>query len=152
MPTRPIPWPRILVEGVVIVVSVLLALAADAWWEGVQEGETERTALQLLSRDLGDTVNQLQEFEELMMGATNAAMFAYTVLSGPRDAMDENAISDAIIRASSRRTVRIPSAAYTDLLSTGNLRLIEDPQLRDQVVRFYEASQRSQDIIAANNS
>jgi len=30
--TRQIPWLRVFVEGVVIVGSILLALAADAWW------------------------------------------------------------------------------------------------------------------------
>ena len=36
---KQIPWMRVLVEGMVIVVSILLALALDAWWDGVKEGE-----------------------------------------------------------------------------------------------------------------
>jgi len=44
-----IRWSRALVEGLVIVVSILLALAADAWWEGVQELRLERTYLSQLS-------------------------------------------------------------------------------------------------------
>jgi hypothetical protein len=43
-----IPWPRILVEGVVIVASILLALAADAWWDDVQERAEERETLSSL--------------------------------------------------------------------------------------------------------
>jgi hypothetical protein len=35
-----IPWPHILAEGVVIVASILLALAADAWWDApLQSGD-----------------------------------------------------------------------------------------------------------------
>ncbi len=34
-----IPWPRVFVEGVVIVGSVLLAFGIEAWWDGVQEAE-----------------------------------------------------------------------------------------------------------------
>lgn len=39
---RRIPWPRFALEVVVIVVSILLAFAIDAWWEGRQELETGR--------------------------------------------------------------------------------------------------------------
>lgn len=148
---RRINWPRIFAEGVVIIASILLALAADAWWEERQERADERASLELLDRDLSATMEQLQEFEELMAGSTGAAIAAYVALSGPREAIDENAISNAIIRAGNRRTVRIPSAAYTDLVSTGRLQVIGDRQLRDQIVRFYEAAQRSQQIIEANN-
>ena len=35
--TKQIPWLRVFVEGVMIVGSILLALALDAWWDGVQE-------------------------------------------------------------------------------------------------------------------
>ena len=34
---RQIPWSRIVVEGFVIVISILLAFGIDAWWEGKQE-------------------------------------------------------------------------------------------------------------------
>ena len=42
---RKIPWPRILVEGVVIVGSILLAFGIDAWWEGVQDRQEEQSML-----------------------------------------------------------------------------------------------------------
>jgi len=34
-----IPWLRVFVEGVVIVVSILLAFGLQAWWDRVQEAE-----------------------------------------------------------------------------------------------------------------
>jgi len=43
MPTRSIPWPRILAEGVAIVLSILLAFGIQAWGEGqVQETWRDR--------------------------------------------------------------------------------------------------------------
>ena len=50
-----------------------------------------------------------------------------------------------------RRTIRLPTAAFTDLLSTGNLRVIQDREVRDAIVRFYEMTERSQTIIDKNN-
>jgi hypothetical protein len=31
------PWPRLFAEGVVICASVIIALAADAWWDGRED-------------------------------------------------------------------------------------------------------------------
>ena len=38
--TPQIPWLRVLVEGVVIVGSILLAFGLQAWWDGFQERPT----------------------------------------------------------------------------------------------------------------
>jgi len=49
---RTIPWPRIAVEGVAIVASILLAFAIDAWWDDRQRDESEQVFLQTLLDDL----------------------------------------------------------------------------------------------------
>jgi hypothetical protein len=50
--TQNFPWPRILAEGAVIVVSILLAFWIDAWWGRQQESERERILLESLLTDL----------------------------------------------------------------------------------------------------
>lgn len=47
-----IPWRRIAVEGTVIVASILLAFAIDAWWNDRQQHESEQIVLQTLLDDL----------------------------------------------------------------------------------------------------
>jgi hypothetical protein len=42
MSRPPIAWPRMFVEGVVIVVSIFLAFAIDAWWDDRQQAEEAR--------------------------------------------------------------------------------------------------------------
>ena len=56
---REIPWPRILAEGLAIVVSILLAFWIQAWWEGRQEQSHERIVLQSLLDDLNKKKAQL---------------------------------------------------------------------------------------------
>lgn len=60
-----IPWLRVFVEGVVIVSSILLALAADAWWDGRQDRLEEERILRALSVEFAAnrealTTNRLQ--------------------------------------------------------------------------------------------
>lgn len=47
--------------------------------------------------------------------------------------------------------MRLRRAAYTNLLSTGDLRLIRNPSLRDRIVQLYETSERTQSIRDRNN-
>ena len=42
---RQIPWRRILIDGAVIVVSILLAFSIDAWWNNRIEQQREREQL-----------------------------------------------------------------------------------------------------------
>ena len=50
-PTRQNQWPRFLIEGVVIVASILLAFGIEAWWEGRQERARESLVLSGLRAD-----------------------------------------------------------------------------------------------------
>jgi hypothetical protein len=61
MTTRSIPWPRILAEGFAIVVSILLAFGIQAWWEGVQREQEERTLLRELQATLGEDLQTVTE-------------------------------------------------------------------------------------------
>jgi hypothetical protein len=51
-----VPWPRILLEGVVIVGSILLAFGIEAWWDAAQDREVERAHLVALDSDLTESI------------------------------------------------------------------------------------------------
>ena len=52
--TRSIPWLRVLIEGVVIVGSILLAFGIDTWWEGRQERSQVRAELEALAAEVAE--------------------------------------------------------------------------------------------------
>ena len=54
-----LPWKRFAAEAVVIVVSILLALAADAWWDGRNNEARERLALNDLAVELNQNIDQI---------------------------------------------------------------------------------------------
>jgi hypothetical protein len=56
--TRQAQWKRFLVEGVVILVSILLAFSIDAWWDSRIEQQREREQL----------VSMLAEFKADLTG------------------------------------------------------------------------------------
>jgi hypothetical protein len=144
-----IQWKRISVEAIAIVASILLAFAIDAWWAEQAEERDELESLSLIHRDLLETEEQLRDYIAYAQSAAQSAVNAYVALSRPGP-YDRDYIKTELFRVD-RRTVRIPRAAYQDLLSTGNLRIIEDRLLRDSIIRFYEDMERTELIIRSNN-
>jgi hypothetical protein len=64
---------------------------------------------------------------------------------------EREAVAEALGQLTVRRTLRLGRATFTDLLSTGNLRLIRNTDLRDRIVRLYETTERAQLIRDRNN-
>ena len=134
-----------------IVVSILLAFWIDAWWVGLGEAEDERESLELVSRDLRAAIVQLTEYAEFAEQVGTRGLDAVAALSSG-DPQDSLQLSRMIQQATDRKTVALPAAAYTDLVSTGNLRLIQNRKLRDAIVRYYESAEIAQRILEKNSA
>ena len=131
-----IPWARVLVEGAVIVVSVLLALAGDAWWDGRQERLQERQVLLGLSADfeynlsaIGLTVSQ-HEVQEVMI--TKVLSMPDSALVGLSD-MQLGLAASAILNG---LTFDSRDGTLDALIASGALGIIRDPILRDLLVEW----------------
>jgi hypothetical protein len=144
-------WKSYLGEATMIVVSILLAFWIDAWWGGLREARGEHESLELVSRDLNAAIVQLIEFTEFAEQIGTEGLRAVEVLSAD-EIHDHLELSRMIQRTSNRKTVALPTAAYTDLVSTGALRLIRNRDLRDAIVRFYESAEIAQRILEKNSS
>ena len=140
-------------EIAVVVVGVLIALALNAWWQARQAAAGEENYLALISRDLGqmlDDLNELQEYEEHQI---RGGLDAYRAISAQDRSPEQMAVvSDGIVRLTNWRTMSLTNATYQDLLSTGNLQLIRNRVLRDQIVAFHEGVEREFEIHNKNNA
>ena len=145
---------RAILESMVIVLSILLAFGIDAWWEEQREASDTRESIEVVRRDLVDALSQLEEFERFSADTARASLEAARAFSGSKPVAieDRPQVEAHFIRSASRRTMRLPRAGYTDLLNTGNLAEIDNRVLRDSLVKFYEAADRSQDIVEKNSS
>ena len=137
--TRQIPWFRILVEGVVIVGSILLAFGIDAWWDGRRERQEEREALEGLERDF--SVNLRAARTSIMsLRADNRALAA---LEDILDAQLASVSSDSALlfaRAmNGYRTFDPQDGTLDALLASGRLGVLRDGELRGLLVEWKTA-------------
>jgi hypothetical protein len=143
-------WTHVFIELLLLVLGILIALGVDGRLEERRNARMELDYLERLVRDLDQDLGILQEFIEFEERQTDDGVRAFRALRGA-DVTDVEAVSSALSNLMGRRTLRFVRATYADLLSTGNLRLIRDTSLRDQVVNLYEKGDRLAAVIDRNN-
>ena len=148
---RELRWGHVFVELVLLIVGILVALAVNGWIEDRRDARIEHEYLELLVRDLDRDLEVLKEVEEFESAQAAAAALAYRGVRMGVAPEEREAVAAALGQLTARRTLRLSRATYSDLLSTGNLRLIRNSGLRDRIVRLYEANDRAQAIRDRNN-
>ena len=141
---RELRWAQVVLELALLIAGILIALAVDGWIDDRRDERAERRYLELLQRDLDSNLEVLAEtleFEERQ--AAGAAMVYRALRAGEVPLQEREAVAMALNQLTARRTLRLARATYTDLLSTGNLRLIHNVALRDRIVNLYEANERT---------
>lgn len=149
---RELRWAHVILELVLLISGILIALAVDGWIDDRRDERAEHRYLELLQRDLDSNLDVLAETLEFEERQASAAALAYRALrAGAVPSQEREGVAAALNQLTARRTLRLARATYTDLLSTGNLRLIRNAGLRDQVVDFYERAERTLLIRDRNN-
>ena len=122
------------VEGVVIVGSILLAFAIDAWWEGRQErGEVGRDLMsvaQELRVNRESVLWQLDEMERKLLGSAEVLR----ILEADRDAaITPLADTLAFLATSTVPTLDPSSGALSTLIASGRLAFVDDEDVRGRL-------------------
>jgi len=134
--TRQIPWARVLVEGVVIVASILLALAADAWWDERQDLAEERRILTALSIEFAANRERFDTLVAVHEGVRQAALAVLDAAANPeveipRDSADY-LLSDILWGGA----VTWVTGATDALMATGDLALIRNEALQSRLAAW----------------
>ena len=142
---REIPWTRIFAEAAAIVVSILLAFGIQAWWDNLQERQEEQVLLSGLLVDLqDDSTDYAEAVAEQGRRVLAADLLLY--LAGDPAASEEGAAAakavgmtpgeafDQLGRGPRLETVRV---SYDQITAAGISEVIEDPELRQRIARYY---------------
>lgn len=148
---RELRWGQVLVELVLLIVGILIALAVNGWIEDRRDAQTERQYLEGIVRDLDRDLTVLKEFADYHQNQVADGVMAYRALRTEPDVKDKEGVAQAVSRLMSRRTLRLSHPTYSNLVGTGNARLIRNVELRDRIVGLYEANERWVAIIDRNN-
>jgi hypothetical protein len=132
------PRGAILREFIIVVAGVLVALAADAWMDGLQERHSAEGALERLRRDLAADVRTMDRVylpRLAQQGEARARLGDFAM--GSAAITDSLGFVDDVVAASQYTTFDARTAAFNDLINSGSLGLIEDIELREDLLFYY---------------
>ena len=143
---RSLPWTRILAEGAVIVVSILLGLGLDAWWD-------DRQATSNARRELAGVAAELAEMKaEIERGAAQHArmhglnrMLVNELSAVPSDGLVT--VPDSLL-AGLLWTVWVndpPTALLDAFVSSGQLEQLGDEEMRRELLQWVSILQDLRD-------
>jgi len=128
-----IAWKRLAIEAPVIVVSILLAFAIEAWWDERGERATERVLLERLQSDFIEISSALQLVEEDHREASDACIYFLNLAIG--DTVPETGEADrkvAVVFLASR-TFNPGSGAVESFSSGDGANLVRSQSLADRL-------------------
>lgn len=127
------PWSRYLLEGVIIVFSILLALLLDASWDYLQERETEQDYIEGLRAEFRDATHDLLRDQEAR--AATLETCDQLIESGP----DDLVLGNMAFHLMNYRAYSPSHPVLRDLLSSGNLHILTSQELRYALMGFEHA-------------
>ncbi len=130
-----IPWRAALIEGAVVVTSILLAFGLNAWWASVQSRHQERQYLYALQREFSLARDSLESQKVRRTWARHVAEALIAQVQGAPRAPD-----DSLLLWSSGLSLQIDfdpaRAVYDDLVSSGGTQLIRSDSLRMMLAQY----------------
>jgi len=143
-----LPWLRILAEGIAIVVSILLAFGIQAWWEHRQIRIEERAALSALLGEFRELKAEHEWVRQYNLAMRDSIRTLTSAAVGPENTLDDQAIDRLLADLYWNQELAPWSApVLSSLVSSGDLELISDPALRQQLGAWPVKLQNVQDIL-----
>lgn len=151
-----IPWNRFLVEAAVIVASILLAFAIDAWWDRQRDESQRHDLLLQLEASLVDHINQTEI--AIAGGSTSFERLQTFILSSPErleliSNEDAYRIAEALWRPGGLQQGLLDSRSIIATLNTNSLTLATNPDLlsalRDWQGELETLEERNNDVLTS---
>lgn len=130
--SKSIPWRRIVAEGAAIVLSILLAFAIEAWWDGVLQRRAEQQILLRLRSDFQAVRKEAGRLKAGHQRVSDAAL-NLLALTGPRasPATNRARVDTLVASLVAGPGIFVPTqGTLSALLNTDGLRSVSDAELR----------------------
>ena len=140
---RTVPWLRVLVEGVVIVGSILLAFGLQAWWEGLQEDARASEYMTALLEEVSVNLQELDETTRYTEGAIVANRSVRRLFVSGWTEVPKDSVLYLFVRAGAINVLSPVTNIHDQLVATGDLRLLSRG-VRDALSAWQRALRRAE--------
>lgn len=146
--------PRLLLEGLVVIASILIAFAIDAWWDERHEARARQAILGALRSDASAAQAEAARVRPgLVTGLERTAAFLALADQTPREASEAQQIDQLATGLFLSPSFDAPLGSFQALLSAGDLSYVDNPELLRLVTGLLAQVanlEREQQVLAAN--
>lgn len=140
-------WPAYLIEIVVIILGISITLVLEEWRDQSKERHLEQIYLKNL---LTDIQLDLQSLNYAIASTQNLLNHGTEILSSLKDPANKT-LSPGTLNSDIRTILARPNfisndATFSDLKSSGNLHLLKDIRLKNELFVYYNEAQNIKDI------
>lgn len=128
--------PRVLVEMLVVVGSILIAFSLDAWWSRRAEERTGAAHLRALQSDFEQNVSRLKVHIEREERIADASRRLLLVASSPNAPSPEDSVRNLLGQVFNSGRFDPVMGAYEAVVNSGGLAQIRDDSLRLALADF----------------
>lgn len=127
-------------ELFVVILGVMIALAADNWREDWAESQVEQRYLQRLASDLKNGIGILGRERENFSRVRASAVELIEAIEDDARLADDDFLIHHFIEAGQHGVDRwemVHDVTFREMLESGQLGLIDDPDLREGLINYY---------------
>ena len=137
-------------EIVLVVIGILIALQINNWNERRHDRQLERQYLEGFKADFQADNKQFSYFKNAVPKKIQALLLARDYIFQSPEIKDTLKFIDTLGYGGvgSRTSLFENRATYKDIISTGNLRLIQNKKLRQAILAYYQYSENSETYLS----
>jgi hypothetical protein len=133
-------WGRVVAEGLLIVLSILLAFGIEAWWSERGERHYAVEALQGLRDDFVENLDRLASAKSEHVEIRDASVRLLAMTGPEADVTVPDLVMDTLVMALIGGPKAFPvTATYDALIASGRIELLESAALRRELARWSAA-------------
>jgi hypothetical protein len=130
----PSSWRARIAEGTVITLSIVVAFAIDAWWDGVQQAEDDRSHLENVRRELEAADELLDDAIRLHALSETLALEVLEMTSVGEVTVPPDSLDTLVARLFNSYVINPPIGALQAAIMSGAVARLPDDVLRSQLL------------------
>ena len=132
-------WFAVFIEIAVVVIGLMLAFQLDRWWEARGEQAQESEYVARLIDDIESDIPIISHAINLANLRKDMADLLMDVAENPAAALGKPILFVAAVQQSAfTYSPNLASHTFEDMRSTGNLRLLRDPDIKTALYSYYD--------------
>jgi len=125
-----------LLEGIVIVASILVAFALDASWANYQESRVEQRILGELKEEFESAKARIEISIAELEAVIEASLELANSLGIEKIALSPDTAEDLAFRILGFNTLEVPTSVVDSIVASGQVRLISNNELREKLAEW----------------